>query len=61
MSQTVEKYERLVVLAGWLWMRIRDGEPLFRRSDLLHVEGLRYFGEVTPGSRKAFEHAKNGP
>jgi hypothetical protein len=59
MNQSVEKYERLVSLAGWLWTRVRDGRPYFRRSDLLHVEGLDYFGSAGPGSRKAFGHAKS--
>ncbi|MCL1598888.1 MAG: WYL domain-containing protein [Actinomycetia bacterium] len=48
-----------MALAGWLWMRIRDGRPFFRRSDLLHVEGLDHFGGSDPGSRKAFERARD--
>ncbi len=58
MAQDAEKYERLVALAGWLWMQIRDGRPKFRRSDLLHVEELNYFAGADSASRKAFERAR---
>jgi|GEM_PF-3810111 len=59
MGQDADKYERLVVLAGWLWMRIRDERPVFRRSDLLHIEGLSHFGGADSASRKAFERARD--
>lgn len=57
MSQDAEKYERLVTLAGWFWMRIRDGKPHFRRSELSEVEGLDHLGGSGAASRKAFERA----
>ena len=59
MNQDAGKYGRLVALAGWLWMQIRDGRPVFRRSDLLHVEGLGHFGVSSSASRKAFGRAKD--
>ncbi len=58
MSQDAIKYERLVALAGWLWMRLRDNRPLFRRSDLLEVDRLSYLGGPEAKARKAFERAQ---
>lgn len=57
MSQDADGYGRLVALAGWLWTRIRDDTPLFRRSELATVVGLEYLGTDDATSRKAFERA----
>jgi hypothetical protein len=58
-SQDTVKYERLVALAGWLWLRLRDGKPKFRRNDLAVVDGLDYFGQSSGASRKAFGRARD--
>lgn len=59
MSQDAVKYERLVALAGWLWMRLRDNRSVFRRADLAEVGGLDHFAGSGAASRKAFERAKD--